>query len=115
MRNGKMLGELPCRASLPFGLGGDLNEVAEVALEPQDLVLFYTDGVVEGRQTAGVEAFGLERLGDLLVRHVMDGMGLAETLRRLVHAVLDHHDHDLRDDATMVLLEYRGSPANDRS
>jgi hypothetical protein len=31
-----------------------------------------------------------------------------ETLRRLMAAVLDHHDGRLEDDATVLLTEWRG-------
>ncbi|MER5297415.1 stage II sporulation protein E, partial [Streptomyces pharetrae] len=30
------------------------------------------------------------------------------TLRRLIRAVLDHHDGDLQDDATILLCEWLG-------
>lgn len=107
VRHGSVVGPIQCTPSVPVGLEGEPDEVAEVHLEPGDQVLFYTDGVVEGRSSRG-ELFGEARLSDLLGRAVLDGFGPAETARRLAHAVLTHTEHNLADDATLVLLEWRG-------
>ena len=77
--------------------------------EPGDRVLFYTDGVTEGRNLAG-EPFGEARLADLLVRATLAGQPAAETMRRLAHAILAHQGRAPRDDATMVFLEWPGPP-----
>lgn len=108
VRGEKVIGEVSCRPSPPLGIGTDITEVAELQLEPWDRMVFFTDGVIEGHQP-GTEPFGLERLIDLLGREALAGNGVAETLRRLAHAVLDHHQHELRDDFTMVAVEYRGA------
>jgi hypothetical protein len=106
LRGAKMVGELSADPALPFGLGGPLAAPAVTSLEPGDQVLFFTDGVVEARSATG-ELFGKERLGDLLVRAAADASTPAETMRRLVHAVLAHQGSSLTDDATLVLLEWR--------
>jgi sigma-B regulation protein RsbU (phosphoserine phosphatase) len=80
-------------------------EIATVALEPADRVLFYT----EGHNLAG-EPFGETRLADLVVRESLAGQSAAETTRRLGHAILAHQDAKPRDDATMVFLEWPGPP-----
>jgi hypothetical protein len=36
-------------------------------------------------------------------------MPVPETLRSLVHAVLEHHDDKLQDDATVLLYEWHGN------
>ncbi|MBY8854465.1 serine/threonine-protein phosphatase, partial [Saccharothrix sp. MB29] len=74
-------------------------------LQPGDRVLFYSDGVTEARDPDG-EQFGLDRLVDLIERHEAGGLPAAETLRRVVRAVLDHQDGRLQDDATLLLLEW---------
>jgi hypothetical protein len=82
-----------------LGLGVGQPEIATAALEPGDRVLFYTDGVVEGRSLAG-EPFGEARLADLVVRETLAGQPAAETMRQLAHAILAHQGTSPRDDAT---------------
>jgi phosphoserine phosphatase RsbU/P len=64
MRQGKVIAELTCAVSLPFGLGSSCEQVSTEQLEPGDSVLFFTDGVSEGRSPTG-ELFGTERLAQL--------------------------------------------------
>jgi serine phosphatase RsbU (regulator of sigma subunit) len=109
VRRAKVIDTLACHPAPPLGLGFGHAEIATAALEPADRVLFYTDGVVEGRNLAG-EAFGEARLADLLVRETLAGQPAAETMRRLAHATLAHQGTKPRDDATMVFLEWPGPP-----
>jgi hypothetical protein len=69
--------------------------------------LLYTDGVVEARTPRG-EEFGLDRLRDFLEREAAAQHPAEELLRRLVRAVLDYQRGDLRDDATLLLLQWAG-------
>ncbi|MFJ3583593.1 PP2C family protein-serine/threonine phosphatase [Streptomyces sp. NPDC090127] len=92
-------------------LGTDLGlplTVTRVQLQPGDRVLFYTDGITEPRDADGLE-FGVDRFTDFIIRHQSAGLPVPETLRRLVHAVLDHHQGALADDATVLLCEWHGS------
>jgi serine phosphatase RsbU (regulator of sigma subunit) len=107
VRRAKVVDTLACHPAPPLGLGFGEAEVATAALEPADRVLFYTDGVVEGRNLAG-EPFGEARLADILVRQTLAGQPAAETMRRLAHAILAHQGAKPRDDATMVFLEWPG-------
>ena len=99
--------ELTCRPSWPMGLGGTVAEVALHQLQPGDSVLFFTDGAVESRSAAG-EPFGLSRLIDHLAVAVQEGLGPAETVRRLSTSIVRHNDTGLSDDATLLMLEYHG-------
>ena len=107
VRDGTFIGEVPCRPSLPMGLGGSVVEVATTQLQPGDRVLFHTDGVIESRSPAG-DIFGVDRLGDLLVRAAIDATSPAETVRRLAATVLEYNGRTLRDDATLFMLEFHG-------
>ena len=107
VRNGTYAGELPCTPSMPLGLGGPVVEVATEPLQRGDRVLFYTDGITESRSPDGA-FFGRERLADFLVRAALDGVPVAETARRLSASVIDYVDAGLSDDATLLLIEYRG-------
>ena len=105
VRAGRVVRELACRPSLPWGLGGPLEEQASDALEPGDAVLFYTDGVVEGRSPAGTP-YGVDRLVDLVERTTASPQPPAAILRLLIHEVLDYQDRRLRDDATIVWVSW---------
>ena len=110
VRGGKVTGEAETVPVLPIGLGGADPAVNEVMLEPGDRLLLYTDGAVEGGMR-NAERFGLDRLLDLLGQSILDGLAPAETVRRLVMAVLEHSAYELHDDTTLVLVEYRGAPS----
>lgn len=94
----------------PIGLAGPLapatRQVHETKLEPGDCVLLYTDGVVEARDADGAE-FGLDRFTDFIIRSNAAGERPAEVLRLLIHAILDYQRNRLRDDATILLFEWR--------
>ena len=107
LRGRKAVAELGCDPTVPFGLGAGTPAVSSCDLEPGDAVLLYTDGVTEAHSPGG-EQFGLGRLTDLLERESAGGHEPEELLRRLVRAVLDHQDGQLRDDATLLLLRWAG-------
>lgn len=108
VRGGQALPELETSRVLPLGLGvnpGAPLTPSELSLEPGDLVLLYTDGVVESRSPTRGE-FGLDRLRDLFARESSSGALPSEMLRRLIHSCLDWQEGRLRDDATLLLLEW---------
>ena len=110
-RNGSRV-DLAADPCLPVGLSFHLAaepRIVVTQLEPGDLVLFFTDGVIEARSPAG-EQFGRDRLADLFLRAVGAEQTPAETLRLLAHAVLEHQAGVLQDDATLVLLVWNGPP-----
>jgi serine phosphatase RsbU (regulator of sigma subunit) len=126
IRQNRVVRTIDVAPRLPLGLGARFSTATpailhEEVLEPGDAVFFYTDGVVEARTSAGVD-FGLARLSDFLERAMGSGLAPAEIMRRLLHAVLDHHAGSLRDDATTLLLHWhpqgreqalRGTPLGD--
>ena len=107
VRNGSYAGELMCAPSMPLGLGGPVVEIATTSLQPGDRVLFYTDGITESRSQDRT-FFGRDRLADFLVRAALERIPVAETARRLSANVLEHVDDKLNDDATLLLIEYKG-------
>jgi sigma-B regulation protein RsbU (phosphoserine phosphatase) len=107
LRAGKIVKTLEGNVGLPLGLGGPAAP-AEEGLEPGDQVLLFTDGVVEARSADG-EFFGLQRLEDLTRRASASDNTPPEMMRQLVHAILNHQAGDLQDDATIVLVEWRGA------
>ncbi|GLW09229.1 hypothetical protein Misp01_43580 [Microtetraspora sp. NBRC 13810] len=109
IRGGRWKTTLSCPPAHPLGLdlGLPVRSCRE-QLEPGDRVLLYTDGITEARSAAG-EEFGLDRFTDLVIRHHAAGMPVPETLRRLVRDLLAYHDDRLQDDATVLLVEWRGA------
>lgn len=107
LRGRKVVAELSSAPVLPFGLGDPAPGPNIEQLQPDDVVLLYTDGVTEARTPDG-ELFGLDRLADLLEREAASGRKAEELLRRLVQSVLDHQAGDLRDDATLLLVQWTG-------
>ncbi|GAB2665595.1 PP2C family protein-serine/threonine phosphatase [Nocardia goodfellowii] len=105
MRAGKVVKPLGGGRRPPFGLGIGELVVGEEALQPDDWVVLYTDGVTEARDHAG-EFFGEERLVDFLRREAASGHPPPETARRLIHAVLAHQDNKFQDDATVLLARW---------
>lgn len=110
LRRGHLIKCLHVEPCPPLGLGylPDTypESVGHEQLEPGDRVLLYTDGVVEARSPSG-DFFGVERLADLVIRHLAGGLPAPETMRRVVRELLDHHQDQLRDDASLLLLEWR--------
>ena len=94
---------------LPFGLGLDnapsSADVATEGLQPDDRLLLYSDGIVEARDADG-EEFGLDRLVDFIGRQLASKLPAPETMRRLIHQILEHQKDALQDDASAVLIEW---------
>jgi serine phosphatase RsbU (regulator of sigma subunit) len=107
IRDGKVVKELDSVIGVPLGLGlldCDPTVGAE-RLQPQDRLLLFTDGVIEARDSQG-DFFGNERLVEFVARQAAASRPAAETLRRLNHAILDHQQGSLQDDATTVIIEW---------
>ncbi|HVF32320.1 MAG TPA: PP2C family protein-serine/threonine phosphatase [Acidimicrobiales bacterium] len=113
VRQGQVLQELACPPSLPWGLGTlEADEVppptvASVALEPGDMVLFFTDGVTES-DVSGGGTFGVAHLADLVGQHASDQLEIEEIVRRLARSVLEDQLGKPDDDATLVMVQWRG-------
>jgi serine phosphatase RsbU (regulator of sigma subunit) len=119
LRGGRLVRSLEVEPLLPLGLNEGLSSPARAAvgseqLEPGDRLLMYTDGVTEARSPNG-DFFGHERLVDMVLRNLSAGLPAPETMRRVVHALLDHQAGDLADDATLLLVEWHGPGGHDRS
>jgi hypothetical protein len=109
IRGGRRAHELKTTPVPPLGVESPAGPptVATDSLEPGDLLLLYTDGLSEARDSDG-EMFTIERLSEFIEREAAAGQTAPETLRRLRHAVVGREGTALRDDATALLLEWRG-------
>jgi serine phosphatase RsbU (regulator of sigma subunit) len=94
--------EVPLDIDLPFGLQpGRTFQVLDFALAPGDRLVFVTDGMLE-RNAARLDiAAILSQTRDLHPRELVHELGAA-----LQHAT----GGDLRDDATVLVLDWYGGP-----
>jgi phosphoserine phosphatase RsbU/P len=103
LRRGNTIQLLNAVGDLPLAIFGDTTYSDEtLMLETGDVVLMFTDGIVEGRNGAG-EMFGDERLQAALLAAKGDA-------KAILAAVIHEHCQFLdgthsRDDATMLVLE----------
>jgi len=93
-------------AGLPLGISPSPEyETHELALAPGDLVLGFTDGLVEARR--GSELLGNERLQGI-VRAAAGRAGDVQELVRLVHHDVREWAGGLSDDVVLLGLKRRG-------
>ena len=91
---------------LPFGVALDYNHhVQELQLEEGDRLVFVTDGILE-RNAAEVNA--MEVLTQ--TRH----LHAREAVQALTQAVVEACGGVLRDDATVLCLDWHGGPTGER-
>ncbi len=111
VRGHKVVQVLDSPTTLPVGFGGGEPHLSEVALQPGDRVLFFTDGITEERLSSG-EEFGEDRLIEQVERAEQEGGPVQHTVRRLSHALRGERGGTTTDDATLFLLEWRDDSAD---
>jgi len=111
LRDGRVVAELDSPTTLPVGFGGARPVVTKRELERGDRVLFFTDGVIEEDRRSASE-FGMARLKDLI--DLVGGVDepVQETVRLLSRALMHERGGVTSDDATLLLLEWRGGTAD---
>ncbi len=89
--------------NMPLGVSeSEIFEQMTVAVEPGDVLLFYSDGVTEARDVHG-ELFGIERLADCVQRHGrLEPRELIEQIR--LEAVAFSSSERFGDDFTCVAV-----------
>ena len=107
VRESRVVHSLHSRTTLPIGLGGGVPQIATEQLQPGDRVLFFTDGVVE-QEAADGDQLGFDRLAEHVEHQSAAGLGCSETVRRIASELLKPAA-GLRDDATLLLVEWKGS------
>jgi len=107
LRGGRVVDALESQTTLPVGVGGAKPIATERVLRRGDRVLFFTDGLVEEHKRGGDE-FGETRLRELIERAEHDGGPVQETVRRLSRALMLERGGATTDDATLLLVEWKG-------
>jgi hypothetical protein len=105
LRRSKVVKQLEGGRRIVLGHDGRPASVATEQLERGDWLVLYTDGVPEARDDER-RFFGLDRLIDVIERCAADRGSAAETLRRVMHAVLEHQHDVLQDDASVVVVQW---------
>ena len=92
-----------CSRGLPLGIHSTANyPAAKVSLDSGDLVLLFTDGILEAMSEDG-ELFGVERILALIRQYQQEPPD--EILTRLFEAVDDFCDQKYHDDLTALILK----------
>jgi serine phosphatase RsbU (regulator of sigma subunit) len=110
----RLNGEARYLRSNGMGLGLDRGplfrrtlEQEEIKLQPGDVFMFYTDGIVESRSEAG-EEYGYDRLLDVIAANRHEDADDMHTLLLddLNQFIGPNKDYD--DDLTLVVLKWHG-------
>lgn len=110
LRGGRIVATLDSPTTLPVGFGGATPIVTERMLQRGDRVLFFTDGLIEEHAHGGAE-FGETRLRDLIELAEQEGRPIQETVRRLSRKLMLERGATT-DDATLLIIEWRGGTAD---
>ena len=111
LRAGKVVRSLDDGRRIILGFPGRVVEPAEEHLEPGDVLVLYTDGIVEARD-ASRTFFGFDRFVDVLEHSAAEQQRAPEMLRRIVHRVLAHQGGQLQDDASVLVVEWNAERAH---
>ena len=96
--------------SLPLGIDAEaeIPWAGPVALEPSQIVLFLTDGILEASRPGG-EAFGFQRVREVLYANYQESARkIAELLCAAAREFSSHKPQT--DDMTVVVLKVAGDP-----
>jgi serine phosphatase RsbU (regulator of sigma subunit) len=111
IRGHRVIQTLQSPGTLPIGFGGASPLVSSMQLRPGDQVLFYTDGLVEEHGLGG-EQFGEARLIETVERVSPLNGGVQSLVRNLSQTLMRERGGVTTDDATLLLMEWRGGSAD---
>ena len=111
IRDSRVLHPLEGPTTLPVGFGGEQPRLNEHQLQRGDRLLCYTDGVIE-EHVAGQEPFGEEELIRCVNRMMGQASGVRAEVRWLSQTLMVERGGLTSDDATLLLIEWRGGAAD---
>jgi hypothetical protein len=102
-RGGAGAAQLPLEGEVPFGMPFDTRRrVQPLPLEAGDRLTLFSDGIIEAQPDGGA-MYGLEALAQLLDAN--RSAPPREVARLITQTVREHRAADLKDDATVVILD----------
>ncbi|QJT07029.1 serine/threonine-protein phosphatase [Streptomyces asoensis] len=107
IRGHRVVRRLRGPTTLPVGFGGREPLVSELDLDRGDRIMCFTDGLVEEHLAGGVE-FGEEQLIRWVDRVERTAQQVPAVARSLSHALRLARGGITTDDASLLLLEWRG-------
>ncbi|MFG3010387.1 PP2C family protein-serine/threonine phosphatase [Streptomyces cinerochromogenes] len=107
IRDHRVAQRLLAPTTLPVGLGGPKPSVSELRLEHGDRVLCFTDGLIEEHER-GEREFGEDQLIDCVNQLEKTGRGIRAVTRTLSHTLKRARGGRTTDDATLLMVEWRG-------
>ena len=99
------MAELQTQGAYPLGASAEAaHRTLEVKLEPEDRVVFCSDGIMETQNSKG-ELFGFERVGEVVRQGCAEDLGAEVLLERLMAEVRAFAGEAPQgDDQTVVVL-----------
>ncbi|MDO0926651.1 PP2C family protein-serine/threonine phosphatase [Streptomyces sp. TG1A-8] len=108
VRGHRVVRRLHGPTTLPVGFGGPEPLISELSLEPGDRIMCFTDGLVE-EHVLGGEEFGEEQLIGWVNGIEGRTRGIRAVARSLSHTLKQARGGITTDDATLLLIEWRGA------
>jgi serine phosphatase RsbU (regulator of sigma subunit) len=97
---------VPLHADIPMGLYADTRyRVQRIPLEPGDRLVLLSDGVLEATDPDG-RPYGPERFAQLMLESA--DLLPTEVVRLVTRSVMAHRAAELRDDATVLCVDWKG-------
>ena len=76
-----------------------------ITLHPNDLLVFYTDGIIEAWLPETEEVFGKERLASIVASFAQSNLSPSLLSKYILNAARDFNGGFLQDDATLVVVK----------
>ncbi|MCP3766989.1 MULTISPECIES: PP2C family protein-serine/threonine phosphatase [unclassified Streptomyces] len=108
IRGHRVVRRLRGPTTLPVGFGGHEPRINELALEPGDRIMCFTDGLIEEHAAEG-EEFGEEQLIGWVDRAERTAYEIRAVARSLSHTLHRARGGITTDDATLLLIEWCGA------
>ena len=81
-------------------------EISEHNYNPGDVLLFYTDGILEAREKDGTEEFGFDRIKNLIAKH--KNLNTKDILDKIIELLTVFTEGEMSfDDTTLLVVKFK--------